>query len=114
MRIGWRCSRRKRRAAECDDRGSAHSRRSRAVPDRVHRTHRAQRAALPEDRREPPERGLLKPAEAPFAPVSQAVGGEDIRVVPVAPGLTVGSMVHRAFLILVSMATLDRSLMEDR
>ncbi|MFC5669491.1 hypothetical protein [Streptomyces incanus] len=46
--------------------------------------------------------------------MSQAVGGEDIRVVPVAPGLTVGSMVHRAFLILVSMATLDRSLMEDR
>ncbi|MGW7302227.1 MULTISPECIES: type II toxin-antitoxin system RelE family toxin [unclassified Streptomyces] len=73
----------------------------------------AQRDALPEDRRKLLERGLLKLAEDPFTPVSQAVSGEDIRVVSVAPGLTVDYMVHRAFLILVSVAVLDRSLIED-
>lgn len=71
----------------------------------------AQRDALPEDRRKLLERGLLKLAENPFTPVSQAVSGEDIRVVSVAPGLTVGYMVHRA--ILVSVAILERSLIED-
>ena len=45
--------------------------------------------------------------------MSQAVSGEDIRVVSVAPGLTVGHMVHRAFLILVSVAILDQSLIDD-
>ncbi|MFE1047665.1 hypothetical protein ACFW5S_17925 [Streptomyces olivaceus] len=71
-----------------------------------------QRDALPEDRRKLLERGLLKLAEAPFTSVSKAVSGEDIRVVSAAPGLTVEYMVHRAFLILVSVAILDRSLIE--
>ncbi|MBZ6083751.1 hypothetical protein KVH07_29340 [Streptomyces olivaceus] len=71
-----------------------------------------QRDALPEDRRKLLERGLLKLAEDPFTSVSKAVSGEDIRVVSVAPGLTVDYMVHRAFLILVSVAILDRSLIE--
>ncbi|MEU0473179.1 hypothetical protein [Streptomyces olivaceus] len=66
-----------------------------------------QRDALPEDRRK-----LLKLAEAPFTSVSKAVSGEDIRVVSAAQGLTVEYMVHRAFLILVSVAILDRSLIE--
>ncbi|KPI01344.1 hypothetical protein OK074_0597 [Actinobacteria bacterium OK074] len=73
----------------------------------------AQRDALPESRRKRLERGLLKLAEDPFTPVSQAVSGEDIRVVSVASGLTVGYMVHRAFLILVSVAILDQSLIDD-
>ncbi|MGP4006441.1 type II toxin-antitoxin system RelE family toxin [Streptomyces sp. 4N124] len=73
----------------------------------------AQRDALPEDRRKLLERGLLKLAEDPFTTVSQAVSGEDIRVVSVAPGLTVGYMVHRAFLILVSVAVLDQSLIDE-
>ncbi|MBD0839976.1 hypothetical protein ICC28_14860 [Streptomyces sp. TRM68416] len=73
----------------------------------------AQRDAIPEDRRKLLERGLLKLAEDPFTPVSQAVSGEDIRVVSVAPGLTVGYMVHRAFLILVSVAVLDKSLIDE-
>ncbi|MGW2648258.1 type II toxin-antitoxin system RelE family toxin [Streptomyces sp. NPDC001393] len=72
----------------------------------------AQRDALPEERRKLLERGLLKLAEDPFTPVSQAVSGEDIRVVSVAPGLTVDYMVHRAFLILVSVALLEQSLIE--
>lgn len=71
-----------------------------------------QRDALPEDRRKLLERGLLKLAEDPFTSVSKAVSGEDIRVVSVAPGLTVDYMIHRAFLILVSVAILDRSLIE--
>ncbi|MEU6480541.1 hypothetical protein ABZ858_27425 [Streptomyces sp. NPDC047017] len=45
--------------------------------------------------------------------MSQAVSGEDIRVVSVAPGLTVDHMVHRAFLILVSVANLDQSLIDE-
>ena len=73
----------------------------------------AQRDALPEDRRKLLERGLHKLAEDPFTPVSQAISGEDIRVVSVAPGLTVDYMVHRAFLILVSLAILDRSLIDE-
>ncbi|MGW1718666.1 type II toxin-antitoxin system RelE family toxin [Streptomyces sp. NPDC002156] len=73
----------------------------------------AQRDTLPEDRRKLLERGLLKLAEDPFTPVSQAVSGEDIRVVSVAPGLTVDYMVHRAFLILVSVAVLDQSLIDE-
>ncbi|WP_241740841.1 hypothetical protein [Streptomyces sp. L2] len=73
----------------------------------------AQRDALPEDRRKLLERGLHKLAEDPFTPVSQAISGEDIRVVSVAPGLTVDYMVHRAFLILVSVAILDRSLIDE-
>lgn len=73
----------------------------------------AQRDALPEDRRKLLERGLNKLAEDPFTPVSQAVSGEDIRVVSVASGLIVDYMVHRAFLILVSVAILDQSLIED-
>ncbi|MDQ0789379.1 hypothetical protein QFZ64_004876 [Streptomyces sp. B3I8] len=82
---------------------------------RIEYTERAatQRDALPEERRKPLERGLLKLAEDPFTPVSQAVSGEDIRVVSVAPGLTVDYMVHRAFLILVSVAFLGRSLVND-
>ncbi|WP_063794059.1 hypothetical protein [Streptomyces graminilatus] len=72
-----------------------------------------QRDTLPEDRRKLLERGLLKPAEDPFTPVSQAVSGEDIRVVSVAPGLIVGYLVHRAFLILVSVAVLDQSLTDE-
>ncbi|MEU6283675.1 hypothetical protein [Streptomyces sp. NPDC047028] len=73
----------------------------------------AQRDALPEDRRKLLERGLHKLAEDPFTPVSQAISGEDIRVVSVAPGMTVDYMVHRAFLILVSVAILDRSLIDE-
>ncbi|MFJ3904613.1 type II toxin-antitoxin system RelE/ParE family toxin [Streptomyces sp. NPDC090025] len=73
----------------------------------------SQRDALPEERRKLLERGLLKLAEDPFTPVSQAVSGEDIRVVSVSPGLTVDYMVHRAFLILVSVAVLDQSLIDD-
>ncbi|GAX51709.1 hypothetical protein SO3561_03216 [Streptomyces olivochromogenes] len=72
-----------------------------------------QRDALPENRRKLLERGLHKLAEDPFTPISQAVSGEDIRVVSVAPGLTVDYMIHRAFLILVSVAILDQSLIED-
>ncbi|MDO0936821.1 hypothetical protein QQY66_35805 [Streptomyces sp. DG2A-72] len=44
----------------------------------------AQRDALPEDRRKLLERGLLRLAEDPFTTVSQAVSGEDIRIVSVA------------------------------
>ncbi|MCX4765182.1 hypothetical protein OG562_30245 [Streptomyces sp. NBC_01275] len=73
----------------------------------------AQRDTLPEDRRKLLERGLLKLAEDPYTPVSQAVSGEDIRVVSVSPGLTVDYMVHRAFLILVSVAILDQSLLDE-
>ncbi len=73
----------------------------------------ARRDALPEDRRKLLERGLPKLAEDPFIPVSQAVSGEDIRVVSVAPGLTVDHIVHRAFLILISVAILTQSLIED-
>lgn len=73
----------------------------------------AQRDALPEDRRKLLERGLHKLAEDPFTPVSQAVSGEDIRVVSVAQGLIVDYMIHRAFLILVSVAILDQSLIDD-
>ncbi|WP_240656468.1 type II toxin-antitoxin system RelE/ParE family toxin [Streptomyces sp. V2] len=73
----------------------------------------AQRDALPEDRRKLLERGLLELAEDPFTSVSQAVGAEDIRVVSVAPGLAVHYMVHRAFLILVSVAILDKSLLDE-
>ena len=72
-----------------------------------------QRDALPADGRKLLERGLHKLAEDPFTPVSQAVSGEDIRVVSVAPGLTVDYMIHRAFLILVSVAILDQWLIED-
>jgi hypothetical protein len=72
-----------------------------------------QRDALPEERRATLERGLLKLAEDPFTPVSQAVSGEDIRAVSLAPGLTVRYLVHRAFLVLVSVASLDRSLTQD-
>jgi hypothetical protein len=73
----------------------------------------AQRHALPEDRRKLLERGLLKLAEDPFTTVSQAVSGKDIRAVSVAPGLTARYMVHRAFLILVSVALLDQSLIDE-
>lgn len=73
----------------------------------------AKRDALPEDRRGLLERGLQKLTEDPFTPVSQAVSGEDIRVVSVATGLTVGYMGHRAFLILVSVANLDQSLTDE-
>ncbi|MGW0706828.1 type II toxin-antitoxin system RelE family toxin [Streptomyces sp. NPDC002643] len=73
----------------------------------------AQRDALPEGRRKLLERGLHKLADDPFTPVSQAVSGEDIRVVSVAPGLIVDYMIHRAFLILVSVAMLDQSLIDD-
>ncbi|MEI5600875.1 hypothetical protein WB401_37025 [Streptomyces brasiliscabiei] len=73
----------------------------------------AQRDALPEDRSKLLERGLHKLAEDPFPPVSRAVSGEDIRVVSAAPGLTLGYMIHRAFLILVSVAILDQSLIDD-
>jgi hypothetical protein len=72
----------------------------------------AQRDTLPEDRRKLLERGLMKLAEDPYTSVSQAVSGEDMRVVSVAPGLTVDYMVHRAFLILVSVAILDQSLID--
>lgn len=82
---------------------------------RIEFTERAatQRDALPEASRRLLGRGMAKFAEAPFTPVSQAVGGEDIRVVSVVPGLTVRYLVHRAFLIPLSLALLDQSLIDE-
>ncbi|SES41593.1 hypothetical protein SAMN04487983_105125 [Streptomyces sp. yr375] len=73
----------------------------------------AQRDALPETSRKLLVQGMAKLAEAPFTPVSQAFGGEDMRVVSVAPGLTVRYLVHRAFLIPLSLASLDQSLIYE-
>ncbi len=73
----------------------------------------AARDVLPDQRREQLERGLRKLAEVPFTPASQAVGGEDIRAVSVAQGLTARYLVHWAFLILLGVTMLDQSLVDD-
>ncbi|CAL9603230.1 type II toxin-antitoxin system RelE family toxin [Streptomyces sp. enrichment culture] len=85
------------------------------MPYRIEFTERAatQRDALPEARHKLLERGLQKLAEDPFTPVSQAVGGEDNRLVSLAPGMTVHYLVHRAVLVLVSVRILGRSLVTD-
>ncbi|MFC8305138.1 type II toxin-antitoxin system RelE/ParE family toxin [Streptomyces olivaceus] len=82
---------------------------------RIEFTERAarQRDALPEARRGLLERGFQKLAEDPRTPMSRAVGGEDSRLVSVAPGLTAHYLIHGALLILLSVRSLDQSLLGD-